>query len=94
MKQKFRMFTKVEVCKEMPKNMSHFPSNFKAIIGGSYSQLHGGTDIKSYSLYVLNKNEKRIINRIGWYNESQLTEMPDQNREKCEEMIEWYNLRR
>lgn len=92
MKQKFRRFTKVHVCKKMPSYMSHFESDFDAIVEGTYSQLYGGTDIKSYSLYQLSNDGKKIVNNISWYEENQLTELPDQNRKPAEELIEKYNF--
>lgn len=92
MKQKFRKLTKVHVCKEMPDFMDHFESDFDAIVDGSCSQLYGGSDIEQYALYQLSEDGKKIINRISWYYESQLTELPDQDRELAEEMIETYNM--
>ena len=92
MKQKFRKFTKVHVCKEMPACMSHFESDFDAIVEGTYSQLYGGSDLTSYSLYQLNQDGKKIVNNISWYEENQLSELKDQNRKQAEEMLEKYNL--
>jgi len=76
----------------MPDCMSHFDSDFDAIVEGTYSQLYGGNDIKQYSLYKLSADGKKIVNNISWYYESQLTELPDQNRELMEEMVELYNM--
>lgn len=92
MKQKFRKLSFVSVCKNMPPEMVHFDSNFTAIIDGTYSQIYGGTDIDSYSLYKI--EEGKVVNRISWYRESQLTLLEDQDKDKAEDMIEEYNLRR
>ena len=92
MKQKFRKFTYVHVCKEMPDFMSHFDSDFDAIVEGSYSQLcGGGNDVTSYMLYQLENG--KIVNNCGWYDEEQLTALETQDRDKAEELIEEYNLR-
>ena len=88
MKQKFRKLTFVIVDKEMPSMMRHFDSGFVGIIEGTYSQLCGGDDIKPYSLYKI-ENDK-IVNSISWYDESQLTRLPKQDRSKAEKMIEEY----
>ena len=90
MKQKFSKFSFVHVCKKMPKEMSHFESDFDAIVEGTYSQLYGGKDINSYSLYMLEKG--KIIDNIAWYYEKQLTLLSEQNKDKAEQMIEDYNF--
>jgi hypothetical protein len=92
MKQKFKRLTMVHVCKEMPECMSYFESNFDAIVEGTYSQLYGGSDLKSYCLYQLSPDGKKIVNELSWYEEYQLSELPNQNREQAEELIEKYNL--
>ena len=91
MKQKFRKFTYVHVCKEIPDSMSGFDSDFDAIIEGSYSQLCGGDDIESYMLYKLENG--KIVNNLGLYEEDQLIALKAQNRDKAEELVEEYNLR-
>ena len=91
MKQKFGKLTFVHVCKEMPEWMSHFESDFDAIVNGTYSQIYGGNDIDSYSLFVLSKDGKKIINSISWYHEHQLTKLEKQNKELAEELIETYH---
>lgn len=88
MRQKFRRLTFVKVCKELPAFMWHFHSDFIGIVRGTYSQMYGGTDIGSYSLYVVDGD--KVVNNISWYYESQLTELENQDREKAEEMIEEY----
>ena len=92
MKQKFRKLTFVHISKEMPRSMSHFDSDFDGIVDGTYSQMYGGDDINSYSIYKI--KDGKVVNSISWYYESQLTELEDQDREKAEDMIEEYNLKR
>ena len=89
MKQKFRRLTLVKVAEKMRSNMSHFDSGFIGIVCGTYSQLYGGKDFDSYCLYKV-ENDK-IINRISWFNENQLKELPTQNRMKAEQLIDEYN---
>jgi len=91
MEQKFRKLTFVKVADEMPDMMAHFPAGFIGIVDGTYSQIYSGDDVKSYALYQI--EDGKIINRVSWYKEHQLTELPSQDREKAEEMIEEYNLR-
>jgi len=90
MKQKFRKLTFIKVDDKMPEEMDHFDKGFIGIVNGTYSQIYGGSNIKSYSLYKI-KNSK-IIDCISWYYEYQLTELIKQDRLKAEEMIEVYNL--
>lgn len=92
MEQKFRKLTFVYVCKEMPPEMSHFDSDFDAIVDGTYSQKYGGKDVKSYSLFRLQGG--KIVDRNAWYMENQLTELPFQDRAKAEELIEQYHFRK
>ena len=94
MKQKFGKLTFVHVCKEMPEVMSHFDSDFDAIVDGTYSQLFGGKDIDSYSLYKLNGNGKKIIDNISWYHEHQLSALEKQDEKLAEELIETYQQRK
>ena len=90
MKQKFRKLSFVRVCDEMPTGMKHFESGFDAIVDGTYSQICGGDDINSYSLYQLKNGE--VVNCISWYRENQLTALEENDRDKAEELIEAYNL--
>jgi hypothetical protein len=90
MVQKFGKLSFVRVCDEMPSSMSHFPSGFDAIVDGTYSQLYGGTNVDSYALYQI--RDGRIVNRISWYHEDQLTLLPNQDRNKAEELVEEYRL--
>ena len=95
MMQKFRTFTKVKAIKGKEKNIDCFCCNNSFIVEGTYSQLCGGNDIKSYSLYVLSEDEKEIINCIAWIKEKHLTACENQNtKEHYEDMIEKYNLKR
>ena len=91
MRQKFRKLTFVKVDSKMPPEMAHFDSGFVGIINGTYSQIYGGTNINSYSLYKIEGG--KITNTISWYRENQLTELPEQDRKKAEEMIEAYNFK-
>jgi hypothetical protein len=75
----------------MPKSMLHFDSDFDAIVNGTYSQLYGGTDIDSYSLYKISGD--RIVDSISWYKEDQLTLLSKQDINKAEEMIEQFNFK-
>jgi hypothetical protein len=90
MKQKFPAFSFVHVQKEMPSWMSHFPSDFDAIVLGTYSQLFGGKDVKSYSLAQI--YDGVIINSISWYDEYQLSFLEEQDYLKAQEMVEDYRL--
>jgi hypothetical protein len=90
MKQKFSRLSFIHICKEMPSFMMHYESDFDGIIDGSHSQLHGGKDIHEYAVYQI--KEGKIVNRIAWYNESQITLLDKQDRAKAEEMIEEYNF--
>jgi hypothetical protein len=91
MKQKFGKLSFVKVCDDMPECMRHFESGFDAIVCGTYSQIYGGTDIKSYSLYMI--RDGIIVNRTSWYREPQLTLLENQDKDKAEQMIEDYNFR-
>ncbi|HDY87994.1 MAG TPA: hypothetical protein ENH82_07775 [bacterium] len=90
MKQKFRKLSFVHICKDMPEEMQFFDSDFDAIVEGTYSQLYGGTNINSYSLYQIEDGD--IVDNISWYYEKQLTLLPNQDRDKAEEMTEKFNF--
>jgi hypothetical protein len=70
---KFKVLQFVHVCKTMPSYMSHFESDFDAII--EQVTIDDGDDDDSveygYSLYKI-KGEK-IVNTSAWYEENQLT---------------------
>jgi hypothetical protein len=89
-KQKFGKLSFVHVTKDMPTWMSHFDSDFDAIVEGTYSQMYGGKDVDSYSLFKIENG--KIVNCISWYHEPQLTLLPEQDRDKAEAMIEEYRM--
>ncbi|MHC4616801.1 MAG: hypothetical protein ACYTEQ_03510 [Planctomycetota bacterium] len=91
MKQKFGKLSFVHVCKDLPPDMGHFLSDVDAIVDGTYSQKFGGRDIDSYSLFVIRAG--KVVDNISWYEEDQLTLLPDQDRDRAEEMIEAYRFR-
>jgi hypothetical protein len=91
MKQKFRKLTFIKVDDEMPPTMWHFDKGFIGIVDATYSQLYGGDNVDSYALYKI--KDGKIVNRISWYHERQLTALKEQDRELAEEMIEAYNFR-
>lgn len=91
MRQKFSKLSFVRVCDEMPESMSHFDSGFNAVVCGTYSQEYGGTDVGSYSLYMI--KDGSIVNRVSWYHEDQLTLLNNQDKDKAEQMIEDYNFK-
>lgn len=91
MKQKFRQLSSVHVCKDMPQSMSHFPSDFDAIVAGTYSQLCSGDNIDSYQVYRVENG--KVVTSIAWYRESQLTQIEGPDSDTAEEMIEDYNMR-
>jgi hypothetical protein len=92
MKQKFKRGQKVYICKNLGENMSHFTKDCNAIINYTYSEIYGGNDIKSYSLLILD-NEDKPINMCSWYEEWQLTLISDFDIDIGCEMLEEYNLR-
>lgn len=92
MKQKFPKLTFVKVAREMPISMEHFEGGFTGIVDGTHSQLYGGKDIDSYSIYMLNRG--RIVDQIAWYPESLLKLAPVQCLKKAEQLIEEFNFRR
>lgn len=72
-KQKFQIGQKVRVCKEMPRHMSHFHSDFEATVLGTYAQLYrkGHCDeARHYREYSLYSEE---FGSLSWYDEDQLT---------------------
>jgi len=89
-RQKFSKLSFVHVTENLPHQMSHFPSGFDAIIDGTYSQLCGGNNIDDYCIYQIESDN--IVNHIAWYHEDQLTLLPNQDKEKAEQMIEDYNF--
>ena len=90
MRQKFPKFSFVQVDKTMPSSMMNFESDFDAIVDGTYSQIYGGDNITSYALFKV--EDGNIVNRLSWYDEDQLTLLPEQDRDKAEQMLEEYML--
>ena len=90
-KQKFKVGTFVHVAKDLGSMMSHFENNVDAIIGYTYAQKYGGTDNKSYSLYLI-KNGK-VYNSVAWYEEHQLTALPAQDYDEACKMVGDFCLR-
>ena len=74
--QKFGRGCRVKVDDKMPRCMSHFEKGFEGIVAYTYAQKYFGDDIGSYCLVVLDDNRKPI-NSISWYDESQLTILSD-----------------
>ena len=52
MMQKFKKGDMVRVAKDLGPYMSHFTGDCEAIVMGSYADLFGGDDRKSYKLYL------------------------------------------
>jgi hypothetical protein len=96
MKPKFKILDFVHVCKEMPPEMKHFPSDFDAIIGEiTVGNAHFTWGIKrhfDYSLYELENG--KIVNSSAWYNEDQLTLLKNQDKEKAGDLINNWICRR
>jgi len=90
MKQKYPSMTFVHVCKEMPESMRHFDCDFNGIVDRTYSQAYGGQDIDSYSIYKIRNG--KVVDRISWYKENQLTPLEKQDRALAEKMVEDYNF--
>jgi hypothetical protein len=90
--QKYAMLSFVHVCKEMPSMMSHFESDFDAIVECTYAQKYGCNEssLKDYSLYKI--KDGKIVNNISWYYEHQLTLLPEQDTEKALKMISEYTI--
>lgn len=88
MLQKFKMHSFVHVGTNMPPEMEHFEKDFDAIVGGSFSQIHGGKDVSKYALYKLENGI--IVDLIAWYKEEQLTEIDSIG--DPQEMIETFNF--
>lgn len=90
MKQKFGKLTFIRVSEDMPISMRFFDSGFNGIVDATYSQMYGGNDVSKYFLYKIEGG--KVVNKIGWYKENQITMLDDQDKEKAEQMIEAYNL--
>jgi hypothetical protein len=86
--QKFPRGTLVHVQKEMPESMSHFESDFDAIVEYSYAQKFGGGEAgQSGHVYSLIQLENGVpVNSIAWYDEDLLT-LVDARTELGEEIL-------
>lgn len=73
--QKFHKYDHVQIAKDLGGGMSHFENDTDAVVIGSYADQFGGSDTKSYTLYVNGHGE------ISWYEEWQLT-LLDKNGKK------------
>jgi len=65
-KQKFHKGDHVRVVKNLGPHMSHFSSDCEAVVIGSYKDQFGGSDTKSYTLFLKDQGE------VSWYDEHQL----------------------
>lgn len=66
-KQKFHRGDLVHIAKDLGPSMAHFESDLDAIVIGSYRDLYGGDDVKSYSVMFPDGST------CSWYHEHQLT---------------------
>ena len=64
--QKYKNGDRVKIIKDLPLEMSHFPSDKEAIIEYSYKDVYGGYDDKNYSILIKNIGER------AWYPEDTL----------------------
>jgi hypothetical protein len=74
----------------MPVGMSHFPANCDAIICGTYSDLYGGRDTKSYKVFLIDKKTNKCVTTCAWYLENQLTALPYQDSDAASKIIGEY----
>lgn len=65
--QKFNKGDKVKISDDLGSSMNHFPCGMDAIVIGSYAEQFGGSDTKSYSIYIKGQGE------TSWYYEHQMT---------------------
>ena len=89
--QKFSTLSFVRVENNGDSMMQHFNFGYDGIVEGTYAEMYGGDDVKSYSIYQI--DEGRIVNHTSWYQESQLSLLPNQDPVKADEMIEDYKRR-
>lgn len=66
--QKFKRGNLVHIAKNLGPTMSHFDNDKDAVIIGSYADLYGGSDTKSYTVMFIETG-----NECSWYEEHQLT---------------------
>lgn len=65
--QKFNKGDLVQIAKDLEPWMSHFTSNCRAIVIGSYAEQYGGDDCEAYTLFLEGRG------KCSWYKEHQLT---------------------
>lgn len=65
--QKFPSGTRVRIAKDLGVAMSHFVADADATVEYTYSQMYGGSNVKSYCLNIDG------IGKCAWYEEHQLT---------------------
>jgi len=83
MKQKFSQLSFVKVnCDRDIKN---------GIVAATYSQLYGGKNIGSYSVYKLVRGV--VVDQYSWIDENELVLADTQDRMLAENLIENYNLK-
>lgn len=85
---KFRHLTFVRIAKKLCSSMSHFECDCDAIVDSTYAEQYGGNDIKNYTLFII-QNDK-VVNRVAWYEEHQLTALPVQDQGLAQAMIDDY----
>ena len=88
-KQKFKKGTIVRIADDLGESMSHFDKGCLAVVAGTYSQQYGGTNVNSYTLYIIDK--RSIVCRCSWYEEHQLTET--KSKLDVNAMVARYHLR-
>lgn len=66
-KQKFQRGDLVQIDEDLGYSMSHFTSNTRAVVVGSYDEQYGLGNTKDYTLYIEGEGE------CSWYHEHQLT---------------------
>ncbi|MEE9374511.1 MAG: hypothetical protein V3V00_15760 [Saprospiraceae bacterium] len=90
-KQKYKRGSKVRIADDLSKDgMGHFTSGCNAIVEYTYAQKYRGSNFKSYSLILLDENDKPF-NSSAWYLEHQLT-LIDENIEKGKDIIFKYGF--
>jgi ribosomal protein S24E len=77
--QKFKKGDWVQIAKDLGRSMTHFTADCEAIVVGSYKDQYGGSDTKSYTLYLKNQGKS------SWYEEHQLTLIESGRLDKLKE---------
>jgi len=91
MRQKYQIGERVKIAEKLPYYMSHFTANVEAIVQYTYSQAHGGKNIKDYSLGLIDDSGK-IYKTTAWYKEDLLASI-SKDYARGMEMLEDYNFR-